>query len=113
MQVEIAHKVGDGAGILQAVEMTTGTLRLTRQITKSWAAHASATAGDNIALSTNGYGRLRTLIATVGINRQLIGNLSWSLDYSGIYQQDKTYPVSNYSRAQFSLIYAFKKPLGN
>ncbi len=113
VQVEIAHKVGDGAGSLQAFEMTTGALRLTHRITKSWEAHASATAGDNIALSTNGYGRLRTLIATAGINRKLIGNLSWSLDYDGIYQQDKTYPVSNYSRAQFALTYAFRKPLGN
>lgn len=113
VHVEIAHKVGDGAGSLQAFEMTTGMVRLTRQITRSWVARASVTGGDNIALSTNGYGRLRTLIAAVGLERKLIGNLSWNLDYSGIYQQDPTYPVSNYSRVQFALTYSFRKPLGN
>ena len=113
VQVEIAHKIGDGAGSLQAFEMTTGTIRLTRRITQFWTAHASATAGDNIALSSNGYGRLRTLLTTVGMERKLSGNLSGRLDYSGIYQQDSAYPVSNYSRVQFALTYAFRKPMGN
>jgi hypothetical protein len=113
VQVEIAHKVGDGAGSLQAFETTMGTIRLTRRITQSWTAHASAAVGDNIPLFNDGFGRLRTLIATASIKQELKGNLSWGLDYNGIYQQDPTYPVSNYSRVQFALTYSFRKPLGN
>jgi hypothetical protein len=119
VSVSAVRRVSDGGGIGGAVQMTDFSGNVSQKIGKKWSANffASYTLNGSNATGTSGNSSLRYFSGGVGVNREIIRNLSFSAKYWYVHQSsDNAVPVNailaDHNRVDIGLSYSFSHPLG-
>ncbi len=108
-------RVSDGGGIMDAVSIISGSFAAGRRFTPFWTGRTSIAIArnENLSLSSSS-GTLRSIFATLELERQISSNLRASFSYDRVYQDGKgTYAaIGSHNRFQLSLRYLISRPLG-
>lgn len=116
-RLEVSRQVSDGGGLLGAVELTSVSGGLRRQLTRSTAADLNASYGHNRELGSAfaGESPLQSATGGVGLEQSLGANFKLRLDYYRDYQKG-TVLISdgsvNHNRGSVSISYSFTRPIG-
>lgn len=119
VSVSAVHRISDGGGFGGAVQMTDFSGSVSQKISKKWSANffASYTLNGSNATGTSGNSSFRYFSGGVGVNREIIRNLSFSAKYWYVHQgSDNAVPVNailaDHNRVDIGLSYSFSHPLG-
>jgi len=112
------RKVSDGGGLLTAVDMTTGTASIRRQLYRSATVELAAIYGDSRALdqASSTFREIKSASGSLVWVQRMGRDFSAALGYARDYQQQlvPTVPSVNiyHNRGWITLNYHFTKPLG-
>lgn len=112
------RKVSDGGGLLTAVDMTTGTASIRRQLNRSASVALAAIYGDSRALdqASSTFSEIKSASGSLVWVQRMGRDFSATLGYARDYQQQlaPTVPSVNlyHNRGWITLNYQFTKPLG-
>ncbi len=115
LQLEYMRHVTEGSGLVTVAETNSGSAQLFRQITPRLTAQIGVAAVDNDSLNLTNYSSwLRTISATVRVQRQLRQHLYLDMGYARAWQSSTgtAAVLGNDNRVDISLRYEFERPLG-
>ncbi len=117
LRLEYMRRVTNGSNIVSAAETNSGSAAFFRQVTPRLSAQAGVTVNDDYTNSLNLIAEptsLRTLTASVLLQRELSRYLSFSIGYTRAWQDSTgtTIAISDHSRVEVSLSYHFQRPVG-
>jgi hypothetical protein len=114
--IDVSRRVSDGAGLIGAVELTSGKARLAWQFTRNWSLTSSIAGAEDqlLAGASSGNGGLLTYSGQVGLRRQLGRNFAVNWFYQRLNQTGNIDGLEVGNRDIFgaSLRYSFLKPVG-
>ena len=116
IKLEASRKVSDGGGLFGAVELTSFSGGIRRQIAKYSVLHLNAQYGRNEALATsNTSPTLTSATGGLGLEQQLGQKFMLNMDYARDYQtglSTTSTSAINHNRGSISISYNFTRPLG-
>lgn len=114
--INVSRRVSDGAGLIGAVELTSGNARFSWEFTRNWSLNSSIAGAEDqlLAGATSGNGSLLTYSGEVGLRRQLGRNFGIDWFYSRLNQTGNIdgFQVGNHDVVGATLRYSFLKPVG-
>jgi len=115
IQGSFVERVSDGSGLMGAVQMKDGMMRITGKLARRWVAYANGEVTDRSLLNVSGIGKLEALDLGAGVGHELshkflIRALYQSKHNIGGYSN--TLQVGNHNRFTLSVERDFTMPLG-
>ena len=113
--VDFTRGISDGGGLVGAVELTSGTARLSWQFTRSWSLESSISgADDQLVAVKNAANELRIYSGELGLHRRLWRDTGFKVFYQRLNQTGSinNFSIGNRDIIGVALDYTFLKPLG-
>jgi hypothetical protein len=113
IQAGYSRAITDGGGLIGAVKNNSGFVRIRRQLPAQLTGDLGGQVSDNsgLDLPSNQY-HYRVVSGSAGLTRKINSRTSLRLSYSRLNQTTTIVPVGNHDRAELSLSYDLRKPLG-
>ena len=114
--IDVSRRISDGAGLIGAVELTSGKARFAWQFTRNWSLTSTIAGAEDqlLVAASSGSGDLLTYSGQVGVRRQLGRDFALNWFYERINQTGNIdgFGVGNHDMVGASLRYSFLKPVG-
>ncbi|HEV2287802.1 MAG TPA: hypothetical protein VGR81_02500 [Candidatus Acidoferrales bacterium] len=116
VSVDYSRRVSDGGGLVGAVELNTGSAKLTTRLTSRWSFFTTVAGSSDqlLASSSSSQGSMLTYSGEVGLQQQIWRDVAMNWFYERLNETGgfAGFPVGNHDIAGASLTYTFTKPLG-
>jgi hypothetical protein len=114
--IDVSRRVSDGAGLIGAVELTSGKARVAWEFTRNWSLSSTIAGAEDELLVAAGSGNseLLTYSGQVGLRRQLGRDFAVNWYYERINQTGNIdgFGAGNHDIVGATLRYSFLKPVG-
>jgi hypothetical protein len=113
--VNYSRRVSDGGGLVGAVELDSGSAKLSTQLTSRWSFFTTISgASDQLLASSSSQSSLLTYSGEAGFRQRIWRDVGMSLYYERLNETGgfAGFPIGNQDIAGASLTYTFTKPLG-